>query len=161
MISSIHRHGGKVLIGGLVLLVVILTILQIPPRYNLTGVDPTLRGFAMPYQSVNLVNGSDGSIGIRILDRDGRQLKLALPVSSAPNKLNYHRLFVGADRSDNPSAVEAPFSEDTRGLLVATMEGYRKFSDSTDITLLRFRGSFGDKVRWYSKNVLHIIKRAN
>jgi hypothetical protein len=129
------------------------------PNYSLSGVDPTLQGLAMPYQSVNLVNWSDGSIGIRILDRDGRQLKLALPVSASPGKSSYSRLFVGSEHSTYPGAVEVAFSADTRHLLITTMEKYRRFSDSTDVVLLRFRGSPQDYARWYGKNILHAIKR--
>jgi hypothetical protein len=129
------------------------------PSYNLKGVEPTLRGLTMPYQSVNLVNWSDGSIGIRILDREGRQLKLALPVSASAGKSSYSRLFVGAEHSSHAGAVEVALSADTRRLLITTMEKYRRFSDSTDVVLLRFRGSPQDFARWYGKNILHAIKR--
>ena len=128
------------------------------PRYSLAGVDPTLRALAMPYQSVNLVNWSDRSIGISILDQDGHQLKLALPVSSAAAKPSYDHLFVGAERSSDPGAVEVTFSQDTRRLLLVTMEKYRRFSDSTDVILIRFRGKPKDYARWYWKNLVHFVK---
>ena len=149
----------KLTISGIVLAMTIALVFLWPsPDYNLAAVEPTLRGLAMPYQSVNLVNWSDGSVGIRILDREGHQLKLALPVSSTSGQTSYDRLFVGAERSSDPGAVEVEFSEDTRRLLPVTMEKYRGFSDSTDVILIRFRGQPKDYARWYWKNLLRIAK---
>jgi hypothetical protein len=149
----------KLLIALFVLLVFVIAFVLWPaPRYTLSRVDPTLRGLATPYQSVNLVDWSDGSIGIRILDKDGKQLKLALPVSLVAGKPTYRHLFLGAERSTDPGATEVAFSEDTRQMLFATLEEYRRFSDSTDLILLRFRGDPIDSARFYGGAVAHGVK---
>ena len=110
--------GKKPLFAALLLTATLgLSLTLHSPRYDLTRVDPQLRSLTMPFQSVNLVNWSDGSIGMRILDRSGHQLRLALPASSPSGKFTYRQLFVNAERSDDPGAVEVAFSDDTRRLL--------------------------------------------
>jgi hypothetical protein len=147
----------KLLVVSLILAVGVAAIVfWQSPSYSLSGVEPTLRGLAMPYQSVN-VSPSVSGIGIRILDRDGRQLKLALPVSASAGKSSYLRLFVGAENSTDAGAVEVAFSADTRRLLIITLEKYRRFSDGTDFVLLQLRGSPQDYARWYGKNIGYVL----
>src|SRR5882672_6767169 len=90
------------------LLAVVVTALLLWPTagYEISRVHPGLRELAAPYQSVWTGEYMDGgSIGITIVDRDGRKLQLALPLSSESRR-SYSQLFVGATHSSKTGAVE-------------------------------------------------------
>ncbi|MES2570715.1 MAG: hypothetical protein V4710_11760 [Verrucomicrobiota bacterium] len=116
------------------------------PGYDLNGMHESLRSLATPYQSVRTGCYQDGnSIGITIVDRNGQTLKLALPVSERRGK-PYPRLFIGATHITHPGAVEIPFGDDTRRMLISTIEQYQKPGSSSHALFL-LRGSPRDYVR--------------
>jgi hypothetical protein len=66
------------------------------PRYDLDCVHPAIEALQVPYQSLTVCHYLDGgSLGIAIIDRDGKQLKLALPCAEDPGT-RFNRLFLGA-----------------------------------------------------------------
>ena len=108
--------------------------------YDISRVYPKLRELSSPYQSVKTAYYLDGgSIGVAITDRDGHKLELALPVS-AKNGRSYPQLFVGAMHASKTNAVEVEFAEDTRRMLISTIEEFRTRIDS-DAALLALRGA--------------------
>lgn len=113
--------------------------------YDKPRVHPRLQALNIPYQFVRTDYFLDGgSIGITIVDRDGDMLQLALPVSAGRS---YRQLFIGATHRSNAGAVEVPFSEDTRRMLISLVEQHRRVNDDSDIALLALRGAPRDYVR--------------
>jgi hypothetical protein len=118
--------------------------------YDLNRVHPSLRQLATPYQSVGTGFFLDGgSIGVVIVDRDGRRLLLALPVSYQDGR-KYPRLFVGATHTSKTGAVEVAFSDDTRRMLISVIEDHRSSPGDSDIALLSLRGAPRDHARLWS-----------
>ena len=127
--------------------------------YELERVHPRLRELAVPYQSVKTIYFLDGgSIGIRITDRDLRQLELALPVSSERGR-SYPQLFIGAMPSRMTNAVEVTFSDDTRRMLVSLLEQQGTPGDDSAIALVSLRGAPRDHARLYGQTVVSVLKR--
>src|SRR4030095_1055303 len=85
------------------------------PSYDPNRVEPRLGALAMPYQSVNVgINGPfGGEVWLRSLDRDGHQLRMALPASfqAGTTKTVYTRLVLGSERSGDTNAVEVSLSD--------------------------------------------------
>jgi hypothetical protein len=49
--------------------------------YSISRVDPRIRGLQQPFQTVNTGFYLDGgSVGIEIIDRDGKKIQLATPI---------------------------------------------------------------------------------
>jgi hypothetical protein len=118
--------------------------------YDLNRVHPSLRQLATPYQSVSTGEYLDGgSIGVVIVDRDGRRLLLALPVSYEGGR-KYRKLFVGATHTSKTGAVEVAFSDDTRRMLISVMEDHRSSPGDSDSALVSLRGAPRDHARLWS-----------
>jgi hypothetical protein len=118
--------------------------------YDLNRVHPSLRQLATPYQSVGTGYYLDGgSIAVVIVDRDGRRLLLALPVSYESGR-KYPQLFMGATHTSKTGAVEVAFSEDTRRMLISVMEDHRLSPGDNDLALVSLRGAPRDHARLWS-----------
>ena len=118
--------------------------------YDLNRVHPSLRQLATPYQSVGTGYYLDGgSIAVVIVDRDGRKLLLALPVSYEGGR-KYRKLFIGATHTSKTGAVEVAFSEDTRRMLISVMEDHRLSPGDNDLALVSLRGAPRDHARLWS-----------
>jgi len=142
----------KTLILSLVFfaIVVVAALLWPTASYDLNRVHPSLRQLATPYQSVSTSDYLDGgSIGVVIVDRDGRRLLLALPVSYQDGR-KYPRLFMGATHTSKTGAVEVAFSEDTRRMLISVIERHGSSAGDSDIALLSLRGAPRDHARLWS-----------
>ena len=148
------------ILGVCVLASVVTAILAWPTaHYDVSRVHPSLRELATPYRSVFTGYYLDGgSIGITIVDREGRKLLLALPVSSEGGR-SYPRLFIGAKHARETNAVEVVLSEDTRRMLISIIEQHQSAADSGDIALVALRGSPRDYVRIYSHAVVSLCRR--
>jgi hypothetical protein len=142
----------KTLIISLVFFAIlaVAAILWPTASYDLNRVHPSLRQLATPYQTVRTSDYLDGgSIGVVIVDRDGRRLLLALPVSYEDGR-KYPRLFVGATHTSKTGAVEVAFSEDTRRMLISVIERHGSSTGDSDIALLSLRGAPRDHARLWS-----------
>jgi len=118
--------------------------------YDLNRVHPSLRQLATPYQTVGTSYFLDGgSIGVVIVDRDGRRLLLALPVSYQDGR-KYPQLFIGATHTSKTGAVEVAFSQDTRRMLISVIERHRSSADLSDSALVSLRGAPRDHARLWS-----------
>src|SRR6185503_13602782 len=102
-----HVMRKKIIIAVSLLAVFVATVLLWPTAgYDIDRVHPSLRELATPYRSVGTGYYLDGgSLGIAIVDRDGRKLELALPVSAAHGR-SYPQLFIGATHTSKTGAVE-------------------------------------------------------
>jgi len=146
------RKKRKILIIVGLMTGVLLVAWQWPiSSYDFTNVHPIIQNLKQPYQNVYVSYYLDGgSIGIRIIDQDGQQLKLALPISEGPE---YRKLYQGATHHTETNAVEIVFSEDTRKYLIDTIEHYAESIDR-DISLIALRGAFRDYAKAYGHALL-------
>ena len=126
--------------------------------YDLSRVHPKLRELSAPYQSVKTGYYLDGgSISVTIVDRDGRKLELALPVSGKNGRISYPQLFIGGIHVSKTNTVEVEFTEDTRRMLIATIEEHRTTTDDSDIALIRLRGASRDYARILPRIAVNIF----
>jgi hypothetical protein len=142
----------KTLIISLVIVAILAVAAVLWPTatYDRSRVHPSLRELATPYQSVSTGYYLDGgSIGVVIVDRDGRRLLLALPVSYEGGR-KYRKLFIGATHTSKTGAVEVAFSEDTRRMLISVMEEHRSSPGDSDSALVSLRGAPRDHARLWS-----------
>jgi hypothetical protein len=151
----------KTLIISLVFFAILAVACLLWPTasYDLNRVHPSLRQLATPYQSVGTSDCLDGgSIGVVIVDRDGRRLLLALPVSYQDGR-KYPQLFIGATHTSKTGAVEVAFSEDTRRMLISVIEDHRSSAGDSDIALLSLRGAPRDHARLWSRAAVTFWER--
>src|SRR5450756_1882571 len=108
-----------VIIGCLMAIAIAaLWFFQPAPGYDIQRVDSRLRSLQQPYRSVKTAYYMDGgSIGIEIVDRDGRMEQFAIP-SHLGDTNRYTKVFVGAMYDRKPGAVEVSDSEQTKHMLV-------------------------------------------
>ena len=113
------------------------------PAPDRSKVHPALLELVPPFSTFHTNFYWDGgSISVRLVDSRGQTRKFALPVD--PPDFSYPRLFVGAEHVSEPGAVEIPFNIDTRRMLISWIEEHQGPGDSSDVALLRLRGSFKD-----------------
>lgn len=134
-------------------------IFQNGPSYDLRKVHPRLSSLRQPYRKVETCFWTDGgSIGIKILDRDGHEEQFAIRAKLG-DPTPYTRVFVGALNDTFPAAVEVSDPEHTRWMLI------RILSDRTDRTpwddgdIKNLRGYPKDYIRfWYHRLCGHLIR---
>ena len=128
----------------------LFVIFQPGPSYDLPKVDPRLSGLRAPYQKVKTYYWADGgSIGIKIVDRDGRQEQFAIRAKLGDTN-PYTRVYVGALNDRLPGAVEVGEPEHTRRMLTRILSDYPNRTPWDDANLAHLRGYPKDRVRfWY------------
>jgi len=125
--------------------------------YDIQRVDSRLRALQQPYRSVKTGYYMDGgSIGIEIVDRDGRMEQFAIP-SHLGDTNRYTKVFVGAMHDRKPGAVEIIEPEHTKRMLVCILQDYpnrtawddfaltalgRRPVDFVRCLILRWRGDY-------------------
>jgi len=94
------------------------------PGYNTERVHPRLLALHQPYQRVTTYYFTDGgSVGIKIVDRDGVQEQFAIP-SHLGEADCYTRVYVGAIYDRKPGAVEVENPLDTKRMLVCILAAW-------------------------------------
>lgn len=120
---------------------------QRAPRYDIQRVDPRLRALHQPYRSVKTAYYTDGgSVGIEIVDRDGRSEQFAIP-SHLGETNRYTRVFVGAMHDRGPSAAEILEPEDTKRMLICVLQDYPNRTAWDDYALMVLQRRPVDYVR--------------
>jgi len=139
-----------VIIGCLVAIVIAaLWFFRPSPSYDLSRVEPRLRALQQPYQTVKTAYYMDGgSIGIEIVDRDGRMEQFAIP-SHLGDTNRYTKVFVGAMHDRKPGAVEVSDSEQTKHMLVYILASKSNRTPDEDYYLFCLRRSPADFVHCY------------
>jgi len=109
------------------------------PGYDIQRVDSKLRALQRPYQSVKTEYYMDGgSIGIKIIDRDGRMEQFAIPSHlGAPDR--YTKVFVGAMHDRTQGAVEIIKPEHTKRMLICILQNYPNRTAWDNFTLMVLR----------------------
>jgi hypothetical protein len=129
------------------------------PAYNPARVDNRLLDLATPYQFVKTCWFSDGgSIGIEIVDRDGKRERFAIPAHMGDTN-RYARVFAGAMYDRHAGAVEVVDPEHTKRMLISILAHMpdrtpdddvclawlrRRPVDYAVVLLHRFRGHYED-----------------
>lgn len=109
------------------------------PSYDIKRVDSRLRALQKPYQIVKTGYYMDGgSIGIEIVDRDGRTEQFAIP-SHLGDTNRYTKVFVGAMHDRKPGAVEIVEPEHTKRMLVCILQDYPNRTAWDDYSLMALR----------------------
>lgn len=136
------------LLGAVVVAGVLFMILQSGPSYDLHKVHPRLASLQQPYRKVKAYYWADGgSIGIKIIDRDGRQEQFALRAKLGETD-RYTRVFVGSLNDSLPGAVEIDEPEHTRRMLTRVLSDYPSRTPWDDANLMSLRGYPKDYVRF-------------
>lgn len=121
-------------------------------NYDIHKVHPALQALVRPYQSVVVTYHRDGgTVGLRLTDRDGRLLQLAVPISTIPGKADYSQLFLGTNHPNKRGSKEAPYSEDTRKMIITIIDENAKPGFDRDRALLRLRGAPEDYFHEYGE----------
>ena len=109
------------------------------PSYDIQRVDSRLRALQQPYRSVKTGYYMDGgSIGIEIVDRDGRMEQFAIP-SHLGDTNRYTKVFVGAMHDRKPGAIEITEPEHTKRMLVCILQDYPNRTAWDDFALMALR----------------------
>ena len=117
-----------------------------PVSYDLNRVPEKLRNLKHPYTSVKAnVIMDGGSITIAIVDREGTILKLLLPAS--PEEEKYKTLLIGAELNNRDGAIKLTLNDDTKKMLIETLEKNRESDQGCDYALLALRNSPVDFMR--------------
>ncbi len=141
------RYKLLLLLGAVVFAGTIFVIFQTGPSYNLQKVHPRLADLQPPYRKVKTYYWADGgSIGIEIIDRDGRQEQFGIRAKLSDAK-RYSRVFVGALNDSFQSAVEVGEPEHTRKMLTRVVSDYPDRTPYDDINLAILRGYPKDYLR--------------
>jgi hypothetical protein len=115
------------------------------PSYDITRVKPRLRSLRQPYQSVKTGYKMDGgSIGIEIVDRDGKREQFALPAHLGDTN-RYTRVFVGSLHDRKPGTTEVMDAENTKRMLIqilAATPGRAPYDDFCLVALRRGPSDF-------------------
>ncbi len=150
------RHKTAIVVVGLIVLLALAASLfiafQPDPRYDRQKVHPRLLSLQQPYKTVRTYYFMDGgSIGIKIIDRDGREERFAvLALMGEPNP--YTRVLVGGLHRRVPGAVELQDPENTRRMLICILSDYPNRKASDDANLARLRGYTKDSITlWYHR----------
>jgi hypothetical protein len=151
----------KVVIIGCLLAAAVaaLWLFRPVPSYDIQRVDSRLRSLQRPYRNVNTAYYMDGgSIGIEIVDRDGRLEQFAIP-SHLGETNRYTKVFVGAMHDRKPGAVEVSDSEQTKNMLVCILAAKSNRTPDEDYYLFCLRGSPADFVHCYVHKLMGEYKR--
>lgn len=139
----------KLVIVSLIVIsvVAVFVIIFKRPSYDLEKVHVDLRNLKEPFLSVDCMYFLDGgSIGMAVVDCDGKELKLAIPVDDNWERGDdYKRLFIGAAHKSDKRAAEVEFSEDTRIFISETARKYATSGEARDHFLIAL-GTIGDRI---------------
>ena len=114
--------------------------LRASPDYDISRVDARLRALQQPYRSVTTVYYLDGgSIGIAIVDRDGRREAFALPCDDLSDTNSYNKVFVGAAHANWAGATRIAEPEHTKRMLVCVLRDYPNRTPWDDYCLMQLR----------------------
>ena len=105
------------------------------PGYKIERVHPRLRVLKTPYQSVTTAYYMDGgSIGIKIVDRDGVMEQFAIPAHlGEPDR--HTRVYVGVMYDRKPGAIEIENPMDTKRMLVSILAANPNRTPNDDFVL--------------------------
>lgn len=128
---------------------VLFVIFQQGPAYDPSRVDPRLLALQPPYRSVRTVIWMDGgSVGIEIIDRDGKCEKFAIPARLGETN-RHSKVYVGALYDRRPGAVEIVDPDHTKRMLICILRDYPHRNAHDDFCLMLLRR--------YPKDVLRVF----
>jgi hypothetical protein len=146
-----RQYKVMLVVGAVVVVGVLFLAFQNGPTYDPARVHPRLRDLREPYQSIRACFFLDGgSIGIKIVDRDGHREDFAIRAHLG-DKDSYTRVFVGALHDQSPDAVEISDPEHTRRMLTRIIADRpdRSAYDDADVLLLRRYPKDYIRVLWH------------
>lgn len=146
--ALMHRKKVVVICAGLIALACgAFWFFRPSPGYDLARVEPRLGSLQQPYQSVQTAYYMDGgSIGIEIVDRDGRSEQFA--ISAHLGDTNPHtKVFVGAMHDRKAGAIEVTDSEHTKRMLIHILATTPRRTPHDDICLMYLRRRPSDFAR--------------
>jgi hypothetical protein len=142
-----RRYKVAILLGTAVLGCGLFVAFQPGLSYDIQKVHPRLRALREPFQTVKSYYFMDGgSIGIKIVDGDGREERFAvLSLLGEPNP--YTRVLVGGIHRREQGAVEVSDPEDTRRMLIRILSDYPNRTPWDDANLAFLRGYPKDRIK--------------
>lgn len=137
------KIAGVVLGGGLVFFV--LWVFRPYERADPRMVEPNLRALEAPYQKVVTTSiGDGGSMGLRIVDCNGKVLDFCLPAPMDEPTLRYNKLFMGSTYYTEPGSSEVPNAHHTKLRLAETIRSQTKPDPENDVFVYRLTGRWRD-----------------
>ena len=113
------------------------------PQFDPARVEPKLLSLQKPYRSIyTAFYGDGGSIGIEIVDRDGKREQFAIPAHMSFSETNKNgKVFVGRLYDRWPGAIEVADSEQTKRMLLHVLASmpHRKVGDDFCLAVLSHR----------------------
>ena len=132
---------------------VVFWIFRPSPSFDINRIEPRLRTLQQPYQSIKTAYYLDGgSIGIEIVDRDGKTEQFAIPANELEKK-RYARVFVGAMYANGPSAVAVSDSEQTKRMLIWVLASMPHRTTYDDLCLMHLRHRPSDDVHCFVRKL--------
>ncbi|HHU16151.1 MAG: hypothetical protein ACOX7Q_13410 [Kiritimatiellia bacterium] len=127
----------------------VLWIFRPYEKADLRRVEPKLRALETPYREVKAFSfGDGGSMGLEIIDRNGKALVFCLPAPMDEPTLRYNKLFMGAIYYTEPGSSEVPNAHHTKLRLAEIIRSQTKADDDNDVFVYRLSGRWSDLLRF-------------
>ena len=144
-------------ISVLLTLALLAWVLLRIPNYNIKGVHPALLVIKQPVSSATAHYYFDGgSIGLELIDSDGKSLAFALPVKKTNSSRQvYRELVTGVTHSSKSGGVTHPCSEDSRRFVAMLIDKYADQGIDRMLCLNHLRDAHIDRLRtWWFRRTL-------
>ena len=142
-----RTYRGLVIFAGLLLLSAIW-IFRPYSSYDPEAVSKKLSDLEEPFQSVETAYFLDGgSIGVHIIDAQGREGTFCLRASSIKREEKYQRLYAGSLHYTTDSSVEVAEPKDTIIRLLEVLRSAEGVERSRDIAIASASGRWSDMAR--------------
>lgn len=115
-------------------------------------VESSLKALEAPYQEVVATSfGDGGSMGLRIVDRNGKTLDFCLPAPMDEPSLRFNKLFMGSTYYTEPGSSEVPNAHHTKLRLAEILRSQTKADGDNDLFVYRLSGRWRDALRYYMR----------
>ena len=123
----------------------VLWIFRPYEKADLRRVEPKLRALETPYREVKAFSfGDGGSMGLRIVDCNGKVLDFCLPAPMDEPTLRYNKLFMGSTYYTEPGSSEVPNAHHTKLRLAEIIRSQTKPDPENDVFVYRLTGRWRD-----------------
>lgn len=121
-------------------------------------VESSLKALEAPYKEVETISfGDGGSMGLRIVDRNGKTLEFCLPAPMDEPSLRFNKLFMGSIYYTEPGSSEVQNAYHTKLRLAEILRSQTKADGGNDLFVYRLSGRWRDSLRYFIREYVHHI----
>jgi hypothetical protein len=121
-------------------------------------VESSLRALEAPFQEVAATSfGDGGSMGLRIVDRNGKTLDFCLPAPMDEPSLRFNKLFMGSRYYTEPGSSEVPNAHHTKLRLAEILRSQTKADGDNDLFVYRLSGRWRDLLRYAIREYVYKV----